>query len=79
MSDHIREFQGATAPPSMVSDSSGTRVDSSTSLTMPVPPQRRQAPRLLKERSSAAGAQNFAPHSGQTDSMPSAQASDGGT
>ena len=54
--DHIREFQGATAPSSMVSDSSGTRVLRSTVRTMPVPSQVRQAPWLLKASSSADGA-----------------------
>ena len=49
-------FQGATAPSSMVRDSSGTRVARSTVRTMPVPPQVRQAPWLLKASSSAPGA-----------------------
>ena len=53
--DHIREFQGATAPSSMVRDSSGTRVERSTVCTMPVPSQVRQAPWLLKASSSAEG------------------------
>ena len=56
ISDHISVCQGATAPSSMVSDSSGTRVDSSTVRTMPVPSQRLQAPWLLKASSSAPGA-----------------------
>ena len=56
MRDHIRLFQGATAPSSMVRDSSGTRVDSSTVRTVPVPPQPLQAPWLLKASSSAEGA-----------------------
>ena len=46
--DHIRVFQGATAPSSMVRDSSGTRVFKSTVRTVPVPLQVRQAPWLLK-------------------------------
>ena len=56
ISDHIREFQGATAPCSMVSVSSGTSVALSTVRTTPVPPQVRQAPWLLKASSSALGA-----------------------
>ena len=44
ISDHISVFQGATAPSSMVRESSGTRVARSTVRTMPVPPQVRQAP-----------------------------------
>ena len=54
--DHIRLFQGATAPSSMDRESSGTRVDRSTVRTTPVPPQARQAPWLLKASSSAEGA-----------------------
>ena len=56
ISDHIRVCQGATAPSSIVRDSSGTRVDSSTVRTMPVPSQVLQAPWLLKASSSAPGA-----------------------
>ena len=56
ISDHIRVFQGATAPCWMVRESSGTRVAGSTVRTMPVPPQVRQAPWLLKASSSALGA-----------------------
>ena len=56
ISDHMRLFQGATAPSSMVRDSSGTRVERSTARTTPVPPQVRQAPWLLKASSSAPGA-----------------------
>ena len=44
-----------TAPSSMVLDSSGTSVDSSTVRTMPVPWQVGQAPSLLKASSSAPG------------------------
>ena len=54
--DHIKEFHGATAPSSIDSDSSGTSVDSSTVLTIPVPLQVLQAPWLLKANSSADGA-----------------------
>ena len=54
--DHISEFHGATAPSSMVRLSSGTSVARSTVRTMPVPPQVRQAPWLLKASSSADGA-----------------------
>ena len=36
--DHIRLFQGATAPSSIVSESSGTSVSRSTVRTIPVPP-----------------------------------------
>lgn len=56
ISDHIREFHGATAPSSIESDSSGTRVDLSTVQTAPVPSQVRHAPRLLNASSSADGA-----------------------
>ena len=49
-------FHGATAPPSMVRDSSGTSVAGSTVRTVPVPPQVRQAPWLLNASSSAEGA-----------------------
>ena len=54
--DHIRLFQGATAPWSMVRLGSGTRVARSTVRTVPVPPQVGQAPWLLKASSSAEGA-----------------------
>ena len=54
--DHIREFHGATAPWSMVRESSGTRVLLSTVRTTPVPPQVRQAPWLLNDSPSAEGA-----------------------
>ena len=56
INDHIREFHGATAPSSMVRDSSGTRESRFTRRTMPVPPQVRQAPWELKASSSAPGA-----------------------
>ncbi len=44
---------GATAPSSIVFDSSGTSVDSSTTRMTPVPPHVGQAPLLLNARSSA--------------------------
>ena len=50
ISDHIRVLQGATAPSSMVSESSGTSVASSTVRTMPVPPHVRQAPCAVKRQ-----------------------------
>ena len=56
ISDHIKEFQGATAPSSIVRFSSGISVDSSTVLIIPVPPQVLQAPCELKANSSAPGA-----------------------
>ena len=56
MSDHIRLFHGATAPSSIVFDSSGTSVVRSTVMTVPVPPHRRHAPPLLNASSSAPGA-----------------------
>ena len=52
----MRVFQGATAPCSMVRESSGTRVARSTVRTTPVPEQAEQAPWLLKDSSSADGA-----------------------
>ena len=55
ISDHMRLFQGATAPSSMLSVSSGISVLSSTVRTVPVPPQHLQAPWLLKASSSAPG------------------------
>ena len=54
--DHIRVFHGSTAPWSMLRVSSGTKVDSSTVRTVPVPSQVGQAPLLLKDNSSADGA-----------------------
>ena len=77
--DHIRLFQGATAPPSMVRESSGTRESRFTVRTVPVPPHFSQAPWELKASSSAEGAQKAAPHSGQTSSFPAATARVGGT
>ena len=77
--DHISEFQGATAPSSMERDSSGTKTASFTVLTTPVPPQFLQAPLLLKEKLSALGPSNEAPHSGQTSGFPAATWIDGGS
>ena len=74
ISDHIRLFQGATAPSSMVRESSGTRVLSSTVITVPVPLQVRQAPWLLKANSSAESARTLAPHTGQTSGFSAATA-----
>ena len=74
ISDHIREFQGATAPWSMLRDSSGTRVERSTVRTVPVPPQVRQAPWLLNASSSAPGAKKCSPHSGHASSCSAATA-----
>ena len=56
ISDHIRLFHGATAPPSMVRESSGTSVSKSTVRTMPVPLHFWQAPCELNASSSADGA-----------------------
>ena len=53
--DHIRLCHGATAPSSMVRDSSGTRLLSSTVRTIPVPPQVGRAPYELKAMVSAPG------------------------
>ena len=78
MSDHMREFHGATAPSSMERDSSGTRVDSSTVRTIPVPPQVGQAPSLLKAKLSALGPSKEAPQTGQTRGFPSATSAVGG-
>ena len=78
MRDHIREFQGATAPWSMVRESSGTRVLRSTVRTTPVPPQVRQAPWLLKDSPSAEGAWNGTPHSRQTIGLSAATSNVGG-
>ena len=77
ISDHIRLFHGATAPSSMVRESSGTSVAGSTVRTVPMPPHCGQAPCELKASSSADGARNCAPHSGQSSSFPAATRSDG--
>ena len=79
ISDHIRVCHGATAPWSMDRDSSGTKVDSSTVRTIPVPPQVGQAPWLLKASSSAPGARTDPPHSGQKSGCSAATARVGGT
>ena len=79
MRDHMRLFQGATAPSSMLIDSSGTRVAMSTVRTVPVPLQSGQAPWELKASSSADGAMKGTPHSGQTRSFSAATFKDGGT
>ena len=79
ISDHISVCHGATAPSSMVRDSSGTSVASSTVRTMPVPSQRLHAPWLLKASSSAPGAKKVTPHSGQTRGRSAATFMDGGT
>ena len=63
--DHIKEFQGATAPASMDSVSSGTNVVGSTVRMIPVPSHLGQAPWLLNANSSAQGAKNSAPQIGQ--------------
>ena len=72
--DHIRLFQGATAPSSMVRLSSGTRVLLSTVITVPVPLQVGQAPWLLKANSSADSTRTAAPHAGQTSGFSAATA-----
>ena len=56
ISDHIRLFHGATAPSSMVRESSGTRVAGSTVQMLPVPPHLGHAPCELNANSSADGA-----------------------
>ena len=77
MSDHMSDCHGATAPSSIVSESSGTIVARSTSRTTPVPSQRLHAPCELKASSSAPGAKKRAPHSGQTSSRSAATSKDG--
>ena len=79
ISDHIRLFQGATAPWSMVRDSSGTRVLRSTVRTTPVPSQQGQAPPLLKASSSAPMGGTTWPQTGQRISRSAATSSVGGT
>ena len=78
ISDHMSWFHGATAPPSMVRDSSGTSVAGSTVRTVPVPPQARQAPWLLNASSSAEGAEKVYPQTGLRSGCPAATAIDGG-
>ena len=79
ISDHIRLFQGATAPSSMVRLSSGTRVDRSTVRTVPVPPQHAQAPAELKASSSAPITLTYSPQTGQCTSFSAAQSRVWGT
>ena len=71
-------FQDSTAPCASVLSQSGTSLDLSTSLTMPVPEQRGHAPSLLKAMYSALGPSKKAPHSGQTRTLPAATSMDGG-
>ena len=78
MRDHIRVCQGATAPSSIDRLSSGTRVDSSTVRTIPVPSHRLQAPWLLKASSSAPGAKKVSPQTGQTRGRSAATFMEGG-
>ena len=77
ISDHISVFHGTTAPSSIESDSSGTRVARSTVRTMPVPPQVEQAPWLLKASASAPGGKKRTPHAGQVSARPAATSSVG--
>ena len=79
ISDHMREFHGATAPSSIVSESSGTSESIFTLRTTPVPEHSGQAPVELNEKSSAFGGANSAPHSGQIRRFPVATLNDGGT
>ena len=79
ISDHMRLFQGATAPPSIVRDSSGTRVERSTVRTMPVPPHFLHAPVLLKASSSAPIGSTSASQTGQRSSVSAAIAMEDGT
>ena len=74
----MRLFHGAQAPCSKVRLSSGIRVLLSTVRTVPVPPQRLQAPWELKASSSAPGAKKTSPQSGQVRGCPAATASVGG-
>ena len=69
----------ATAPSSMVSDSSGTRELSSTVRTMPVPSHSGQAPSPLKARASALGPKNSTPQTGHVMGRSAATFSVGGT
>ena len=72
ISDHMRLFHGATAPWSIVRESSGTSVDRSTLRTHPVPPHFWQAPWELNASSSADGAKKRAPHTGHSSSLSAA-------
>ena len=75
----MRVFHGATAPSSIERDSSGTSVDSSTSRTVPRPPQVGQAPPELNAMSSAPGPMKVAPQVGHVISRSSDTAVVGGT
>ena len=79
ISDHISEFHGATAPPSIERESSGTSESMFTFRTIPVPPHVGHAPVELNEKSSAHGGSNSAPHSGHISGLPAATFTDGGT
>ena len=70
--DHIRDCQGATAPSSMLRESSGMMVAMSISLMTPVPSQRAQAPWELKASSSAPGAKKVSPQTGHTSDLSAA-------
>ena len=63
----------------MVRFSSGTRVDSSTVRTTPVPSHRSQAPPELKASSSAPMTGTYAPQTGQYTSCSAANFMVGGT
>ena len=71
-------FQDSTAPWPRVLSQSGTSLETSTSLTMPVPEHLGQAPSLLNASDSALGPSKEAPHSGQTSAFPAATSVDGG-
>ncbi|MBR7006228.1 MAG: hypothetical protein IKH98_04910 [Candidatus Methanomethylophilaceae archaeon] len=71
--DHISVCHGATAPSSIVFDSSGTRESSSTSYAIPVPSQFLHAPVLLNARSSALGGETSAPQTGHLISIMAAK------
>lgn len=79
INDHIRLFHGATAPSSILIESSGTSESRSTVRTLPVPPHFGQAPCELKASCSALGAWTRSPHSGQMISCSAATFSVGGT
>ena len=65
MRSHMSVPHGATAPSSMVSDSSGTSASVSTVRTTPVPSHSGHAPSPLKASSSALGPKNSTPQTGQ--------------
>ena len=79
MRSHMRLPQGATAPSSMVRDSSGTSFDSSTTRVTPVPPQLGQAPSELKASCSAPKPMSSTLQLGHTSGRSSATAMLGGT